>query len=426
LEDPQFKKEIKKNKNRMNMKKVMIVCVMLMSTIAFAQNKADEVRMQRDIEVAENILSTLIKQQMGKRNFFPFEVEGSYLPGYGVTFRLPGEFFGNMFLINDGADSFNFAFPPEPDEPAAPGEPTRPVSSSSYSYSTHEDRARQEAKRNLGLAKTKTSRGKTKTTNNDSTRNAYNENLIEAAKNFIADYGDLLTQLQSNEKIIITNKGENRNFPMVWVGNGGFEKRKQNIISIEGTRSDVTQFRQGKLTRDQLIGKLHVVNSEVSDELQPDLETLSSIFNRLYSRDLSKTFFSDENIYYEKLKDYGAVYHMQVFASNQIDDEGFYNMPTVRLNDLDQAARDKKVKELYPEFEKSIKEDILEYGRTLKSLKDDESLVFEIAMTRCKGCSIPSSLEISVKNSVLKDYSSGKISKDAALAKLNLKKGPDQ
>src|SRR5260221_11273712 len=165
------------------------------------------------------------------------------------------------------------------------------------------------------------------------------------------------------------------------------------------------------------------MNTEVSDELQPDLELLSSIFNRLYSRDLSRTFFCDDNIYYEKLKDYGAVYHMQVYASSQIDDEGFYNMPTIRLNDVDQQARDKKVKELYPEFEKSIKEDMLEYGRTIKSLKDEETLMIEINLTRCRNCKIPSTLELSIKNSVLKDYSSGKITKDAALAKVSVKKG---
>lgn len=401
------------------MKKVMIVCALLISTLAFTQNKVDDVRMQRDIEVAENILGTLIKQQLGKRNFFPLEVQGSYLPGYGVTFRLPNEFFGNFFYIQqDGGD--NWFEPPVPEVPVAPGE-TQPVKSYSYSYSTSEDKARTEARRS---GKGKTARART--INSDSSRNAYNEKMVDAAKNFIADYGDLLTQLPANEKIIITNRGEGRNFPMVWAIGGNLEKRKQNVITVEGTKADANQFRLGKITRDQLMAKLHVMNNEVSDELQPDLELLSSIFTRLYSQDLSKTFFSDDNIYYEMLKDYGAVYHMQVYASSQMDDEGFYVMPTLHLRDVDQAARDKKVKELYPEFEKNIKEDILEYGRTIKSLKDNESLTFEIIMTRCKGCAIPASLEFSVKNSVLKDYATGKITKDAALAKINLKKGPEQ
>jgi len=119
---------------------------------------------------------------------------------------------------------------------------------------------------------------------------------------------------------------------------------------------------------------------------------------------------------------------MQVYASNQVDgfNEELYDMPTLRLQDVDQETRDKKVKSFIPNLKKNIKEDMLEYGRTVKSLKDEETLMIEINLTRCRHCAIPSTLELSIKNSVLKDYSSGKITKDAALAKIAVKKGPNQ
>src|SRR5258708_39978090 len=67
-----------------------------------AQVKIDEQRMERDIEIAENVLSTLVKQQFGKRNFFPYEVDGNYTPGYGVTFRLPMDLGGPMiYMLSD-------------------------------------------------------------------------------------------------------------------------------------------------------------------------------------------------------------------------------------------------------------------------------------------------------------------------------------
>lgn len=400
------------------MKKVLIVVMMMASTAVFAQNKVDEERMQRDIEVAENILGTLIKQQYGNRQFFPMEVQGNYLPGYGVTFHVPSEMFSSMFFLQGGNDMWNIA---------APEAPMPPGVSYSYSYSSNDRDREEQAEREAVRPKIATGRSKNlnkRKINADSSKAAYHEKILDAAKNFIADYGDLITQLQPNEKIVVTNKGEGNSFPKIWMGS--FERTpKQNLINVEGTKSDVNQFRQGKITRDQLLAKLRVVNSEISDELQPDLELMSSILNRLYSRDLSRTFFSDENIYYERLKDFGALYHMQVYASNQQDDE-LFDMPTVRLRDLDQETRDKKVKELYPEFEKSIKEDMLEYGRTIKSLKDDETLMIEINLTRCRHCAIPSTLELSIKNSALKEYSSGKISKDAALAKITVKKGPEQ
>jgi len=310
------------------------------------------------------------------------------------------------------------------------GAPPHPAQTYSYSYSiTSDDNEQiQKVKRNSPRAKikSKTVNGK-KSANADSAVLLYNEQLVEASKNFIADYSDLLSQLQPNEKIVITNRINGNNYHNVWL-DGGF--RKQSVIRIEATKSDVSQFRQGKITRDQLINKIKTINSEASDEVQPDLELLSSIFNRLYDRDLSKTFFSDGNIYYERLNDFGAIYHMQVYASNQLgtsfDNVTYYDMPTLHITDVDQTTRDKKVKEIYPEFEKNIKEDFLEYGRTIKSLKDNESLIFEVAMTRCNGCNIPSTLELSIKNSVLKDYASGKISKETALAKIEVKQGANQ
>jgi hypothetical protein len=113
-------------------------------------------------------------------------------------------------------------------------------------------------------------------------------------------------------------------------------------------------------------------------------------------------------------------------VSSSRDDYDRHSIPTLKLQDVDQQTRDKKVKELYPAFEKEVKENVLEYGRTLKSLKEDEVLVFNITITKCEKCEIPSSLELSVKNAVLNEYSAGKITKDAALAKFNIKKGPNQ
>src|SRR5690606_2069217 len=200
--------------------------------------------------------------------------------------------------------------------------------------------------------------------NMDSLRDISNEKIIEAAKEFLADYGDMISQLKPEEKIVITNRGGNQ--PRMWVTHM-VKSPGRNHLSIEMLKADLNSFRQNKLTRDQLLNKITVVNAEAVDEAEPDLELLSTIFSRLYRQDLSKTFFSEGNIYYERLKDFGAVYYMHTFSSNRTFN-GTYDMPTVDLRDVDQATRDKKVKELYPIFEQELKENIVEYGRTVKSL----------------------------------------------------------
>jgi hypothetical protein len=390
-----------------------MIGVTMLSQVSFAQ-KIDESRMTRDIEVAENVLSTLIKQEMtanSQRTYFGLDVKGFYQEGYGVTFRLPSDYSmpmaaiggeGNVWISKDvvepavvySFDEGTRVMAPRPDQKprveVTPGAKT--------------------------LNGTLAEKRKVKS---DSVRDAYNIKMIKAAKDFVVDYGDLISQLSPNERIVVTNQGENRS----WY----FKEAKRRHVSIEGLKSDVVAFKQGKLTRDQALAKLKVVNTEYVELKEPDMELLASIFNRLYRTDLSTTYFVENNMYYERLKDYGAIYYMQVYSSQDAG-YGKYALPTQNIDEVDEATRDKKAAELYPKFESELKENILEYGRTLKSLKDDEVLVFNVTLTKCKqkGCGIPSSLELTIKGSTLKDFSASKIDKNAALAKFTAKKGPNQ
>lgn len=405
---------------------VVSLMMTAMLTPAWAQ-KFDEERMQRDIAVAENVLSTLIKQQISnQRTFFPLEVKGSYQSGYGVTFTLPADYTTPMVWMDgngsttitfgNGSNSSNMVYSDgmnvngsndiyieeendlEGDSPVSP-----PDEDDKFKLITKESK-----KRNNDM---------------DSVRDAYNEKVIEAAKTFILDYGDMIAQLQPTERVVVSNQGNN---PRVWV-NQFFNAPNRTHLSVEGLKSDITAFRTGKITRDQALVKLKVVNTQTVEEVAPDLELLSSIFSRLYSPDLSKTYFTQDNIYFERLKDFGVIYYMQAYSGIERErDSRRYIMPTLGLNDVDQATRDKKAKELYPKFETELKDNIIEYGRTLKSLKDDEVLVFQVKITRCNKCDIPSSLEYSLKASALKDFNTGKIDRNAVLSKFTVKKGANQ
>lgn len=391
---------------------VMMGAMVFIAAGAIAQGKVDEDRMQRDLEVTENILSTLIKQKFEKRSFFPVEIQGEYREGHGVTYRLPYEFNGPMvwglgpdIAVLDGRSfSYSFEFPN-----GEQAELARVLD--------EDQRVKTETIRSTGRSKTPPRK-----VNIDSIRDVTADKIIEACKEFIAEYGDLITQLAPNERIMITNRGDGER---LWYG-AFVNASKPSYISIETTKAEVTQMKQGKVSRDQFMKNLKVINSVMDDELQPDLELLTSIFNRLYRRDLSKTYFTEENVYYERLKDYGVIYYMEVYSSNQSDFDRKYVMPTIGMEGLSQEDRDKKVKELYPQFEKDMKADILEYGRTVKSLKPEEFLVFNIKLTKCQQCGIPSSLELSVQADVLTNYGLGKLTKEAALSKISVKKGSNQ
>ena len=79
------------------MKNAMKICISAMVALSIQSHIAlgqaiDDERMKRDIEVAENVLATLIKQEFQQgATFFGLDVRGSYQPGYGVTFRVPSD-----------------------------------------------------------------------------------------------------------------------------------------------------------------------------------------------------------------------------------------------------------------------------------------------------------------------------------------------
>jgi hypothetical protein len=402
--------------NSRNMKSIIqvwmssVLVLVIGAHVATAQ-KIDDERMRRDISVAENVLGTLIKQQFSnQRTFFQLEIKGNYQQGYGVTFSLPADY-TTPIAFTLGSGNGVVVYSDEFEEPA-----TIDIRGSEDGS---DDRAVVNG-RNTYKLKEKT-KGRTRGVDMDSIRDAYNLKVIEAAKEFILDYSDMISQLGPQERIVVTNQG---NQPRAWVGQY-FNAPNRTHLSIEALKSDIAQYKAGKLTRVQADAKIKVVNTESTNAVEPDLELLSSIFSRLYRVDLSKTYFTEENIYYERLKDYGVIYYMQVYSSSERDYKRF-DMPTLNLQDVDQATRNKKVGELYPAFERELKENVLEYGKTVKSLKDDEVLIFQVRLTRCASCGIPSSLEISVKGSVLKDVNAGKLDKNAALAKLIVKKGENQ
>lgn len=389
------------------MKKLMtVVLCWLGMAMAIAQERSESIkddRIRRDVEVAENVLSTLIRQQMERRtNFWVGDVKGTYTPGFGVTLRIPYE---------------NWVW--------AQGSNITTTGTYSQGGVTVIDRSRLRDEREKAEveALASTSHKAKRRVDRDSAQIAYGERLVAASKAFLADYGDLLG-LEPNEKILITTKNDRQWNNLVFVTGQGSDY-KRTVITVEGQKSDLTAYKQGKITRDQLMGKLKVLNTEVTDENQPDLELMSTILNRLYRSDLSKTYYMEGTPDYEHLKNFGVTYYMSVYSST---DAGYkrWNMPTQGLEDISQEDRDGKVKSLYPLFEKDLKETMVDYGRTLTSIKDEEMLILDIKLTKCTGCGIPSTLELSVKASALKEYSTGKISKEVALSKVNVKKGTPQ
>ncbi len=393
---------------------MMVMVMVIGSVAAYGQPTVDLNRMERDIEVAENILGTLLRQQTGRRNFFPIETSGSYAPGYGVTLRIPQDGpFAFMLMPPDPADILT--------EEVSPNG-TR-ITMSSAPKAASGQRAKSEADRNMSRSYSRSGRGSwsMSSSSSDSTEEVTSKKFLSIATNFLADYGDVLSQLKPEERVIVTNRSTEfeGGFEFRWPGGGS--KMQRSTVSAEVKREDIQLLKMGKITRDQFMTRVKTIDAEPSDKLEPDLEVFSSMLGRLYSPDLSKTYYTEGNVPYERLNNYGVVFYMRVYSSSQVNNDR-WEMPTIGMNYATSPERDKKVKELYPAFENDLKENVLDYARMIRSLGAEEQLMLNVKLTRCAGCGIPESVEVAVKSSVLTDYNQGKLTKEAALARITLKK----
>src|SRR5262249_36025134 len=149
----------------------------LICCAAMGQSKVDEKRMDQDIEVAENILGTLIRQQMSKRNFFPMEVEGTYMAGYGVTLRVPLD--GPFALWVGGGEPATIDI-----RGGANGRATY-----TYSYSAPDGECEDcEKEKKARGAASKAKIANARVISSDSLKESAGKALVEVAKSFLADY----------------------------------------------------------------------------------------------------------------------------------------------------------------------------------------------------------------------------------------------
>ena len=371
------------------MKHLILLLIVSAFAVTTTAQTIDADRMHRDLEVAENALGTIIKTNT---NEFPGwrmhdrNIEADFVKDYGVVFN---------------------------------------VNSKSFGYVVLSDQAKAK-----GLDKDAVANDLKKTSEDNK------KQFIEDCKTFLADYAGIIGQLNDDQKISIRKGGDDSsvnglNLERIYVdGHVGVATRRSSLtpkdlaemnseLMIEVSVGDILKLRKGVLTRDEFFNKVNVVESVRSYEKDPDLETLSAMFYRLYKKDLSDTYYSERQPKYSQLSNFGVIVKMKFYSS--YEDDNVYSMPTIDKEGLTLEERNNHVMELLPKFEADFKENLVNYGRTMRDLDSDEILMFEINMTTCKGCKdFPRIMKFSVKKSVLNKYNRGEITMKQAIDMVNV------
>ena len=362
-------------------------CFTLLTVTAWAQSY-DAARMRTDLEIAEDILARLANQD-GEIRFWANTVNGTYIEGYGVIFSLPSNFLSSRSAIGVG-------------------------SSRSGTYTI------------VGGNKVAFDASKI-----DSLQEAVKNRITTVMKTFLVDYADLINQLKTEDKIMVVQKKSDFNYMEIAIpdaereGIYSIDDAKRDMgISAEIRKSDLTDYKQGKITRDQAMSKV-IMNYDLDNasKKEPDLELFSSIIGRAFRSDLTETYWTSSSPSYERLTGFGVIYNMRVYSRNNLGND-YFSMPTLGEQKISREEGLKKVEEAYPKFEKALLNAMIEYGRTLRSLKEDENLMIKVKLTECKGCNMPESIDLTVKKSVLTQFDRGQLSLESAVDKVKVTKYP--
>jgi hypothetical protein len=434
------------------MKKLILIGMIIACTRVSAQ--VDEKRMERDLEVAKNILGTLVSDNNDMMFFNSREIEATYLPGYGVIFSLPeNPMFWNFRIpripkirihqtgdnqyrydvhvdAGDSEDNHIEVIGEVPDvddnnnvPDAVNAEVQKEVQKSMMKQQKAleaEQEAASEQQDALEAEKDAKQEYQDQMKEEQQSSQEQQEHMRNAIMTFFADYADLISQLGPESRIRVVEKSSPGFEVLVWTSEDNDKSEsKEPGFSAEVYKKDISAYKAGKITLDEFHKKVNFEEAKKSVR-SADLDLFSKILKGYFNPDVTKSYFVEGNPTYERISNFGVIYNLKAFSSYQDEDE--FRFPSTGDKKFSLEERNKKVEQMYPTFESDIKNFIVDYGRTIRSLGDNEMLMLKIRLTKCEGCSIPKSIDVSVKGSVLAQYDQQKINREKALASIEVKK----
>jgi hypothetical protein len=406
-------------KNRIK-KRILFGLAVLFFTMQLQAQNIDTERMKRDLAVTENVLSTLLSETSDSKFFVNKSLQntkGEYIKDYGVIFT-----FNNSVRIVSGFAAAPRGYTLRPNEVrVVPGAPSSGIVIGRKRADREDEKEEADSKSQEEMEKKR-----------QTAQQEAKDHFIQAAKDFLADYAHLIKQLKNEDRIMVRMNNESafglalrRNFAITierdGVVDGSSTDEASEEVMVEAVVKDIHALQKEQISRDAFMRKVKVTEVERSFEKKADLEMIASMFYRLYQQDLSDTYYTLSGIPYSSIQGLGVVFNMRVYSSYE-SDRVFY-LPSTGEKGLNLEERNEKVQELLPQFEQSFKENLVNYGRSVKSLEKDELLIFEVQLTKCKDCEdFPKALKFSIKKSVLDDFNEGKISESQAIGQVSVEK----
>lgn len=387
-----------------------IICLLLFSSLfwvsqGLAQNGVDTNRMNRDIRIMENILHEMFKtrpQAMGNSvalaaGEYTFTrgtggTRGTYLPGYGVVFTIKFANIPHTISVGKNGDQyFNYHFV----------------------YGSEEDA--------------------------DTEINE--ESVVSRIKEFLRDYGSTIGQLKRDDKVMVIF-GANRspgNLSFLSLHGERSEKDSIPVISAVASKNDMEAYRSGRLSESEFDERVSVAKT-TADNHQLDMRVMANIFETAFKETDEKGYRITGSVNHIKLDNFGALFFFDAsyFSENTIfrlksapkveiwqDDEARRSVAIARemkeITEQQMRKREKEgreqseeMKTAYETFKNKLKDFMVDYGRTLRSVKSNQYVMVSVSLSGLSE-NMPGRIDLQVKKSALEAMEKGTMSREEAL-----------
>ena len=344
-------------------------------------------KMEKDIVILQNVLSDLFGNE--DRYFSSRNAKGMYVPGGGVIFSMSSNsLYGNILIeYADVLDEID-------------GDGTKQDESSP-----------------------------------EETNRKMEETIREKSKEFLTNYGSLLTELKSGEKLMLNidytarqKREESRSSSRArFVSSSrNMKKRMQSSISYKA----LNDFSTGKINLQQAMEAVETKIVEDADKEMTDAKILAGILDDLMQTSMDGKFRRRSKTNWTYFDGFGLMFNLQMSTSSSTSEMIIYSQSVrtiTRTEDSEvEKEREELMKELeeaYPDFEDMLKENIVQYGRTLRSLGAGESVIVNVDFgSGVRDSKMPRSIRMVVPKSSIDAYAKGQKSLEQVKKEIDIKK----
>lgn len=359
----------------------------------------DSNRMERDINIMENILQEMFKTSWATHgntvrvHYGSFsssrsdDVRGTYIQDFGVIFTIPGG--PPAFVMRSDSDgkesSYRFRYGDSKE-----GEPV--------------------------------------------TRETITYKIVE----FLQDYGPTIGQLSDDDKVMVIYKSNNPDQELIIFRSASDDeqekaKRQQlPTISIAATKSNLQAYRSGDISSEDFRNRLDISSVKASSANQKDLRLMAGIFETAFEETEEKSFRIRGSVDYLHLSNFGALFSFNARYSTQGDwifsklTESLKTMgkelkearadlrekittssESLRSEKLKQHEQNRKEQKqetinAYEQFLGDLKEYIVDYGRTLSSINSNQQIFISVSLSS-RYEEIPERIGLQIQKSTLEN-----------------------